>query len=548
MPSARPGQHSGCSPDCRYRPLYEGTLASLADLNDKLRESVGRHGRLRNNLISVLRKAFPQRFLRAERIEQRRMSDQSDEVLLRYLTMWLAERPGSALEPAPGLEDLRRALQVVGYVLPPDTDLSAWARAVNDQPQVRESVPAPVDGSRSLAHIFDPHTPPAVVEPGSSVGPGPVSESAPSGEPVAPTSLSDLFADLDADHDQPDTQVSSETEVVESSTAEQPADAEGELDPKGRADSQAGDKAEASGPSVTDDGEQGSPKPDAGDADAKPKDAGAERKKAPDQALRPALFAKPTRKTRSRRTPNHRASAASPSPDVDIPQQSGGAGIEVPASVSDRAIEAIKRPSPVFTRDLITLGVGSEEEIAAWEQEVRDSNDTRVRFIPPKNRHRARGALVLPHAYRKDAPAEFRRSVWAQVLDRYRGARLYEIAVLLQRVEPDLLSSDLEDTSVVFHLSQPRGTTAVVAMLGTDLERTGDDRAKLVEIVERLSSSPLTLLAVTVTNHHALADVIAALDEEARERDWSLPCPVISQRSWEYAADRGSSATLVLGG
>ena len=45
-----------CGPDCRYRSLYEGTQSSLTDIASKQAEALGRVGRLRNGMISILNK------------------------------------------------------------------------------------------------------------------------------------------------------------------------------------------------------------------------------------------------------------------------------------------------------------------------------------------------------------------------------------------------------------------------------------------------------------------------------------------------------------
>jgi hypothetical protein len=546
---------SPCGPGCRYRSLYEGTLASLADLNDKLREAIGRHGRLRNNLVSVMKKAFPQQFLRAERIEQRRMADQSDEVLIRYLTLWLSERPGSGLERVPGLEDLRGVLNTGGFLLPPDNDLTGWARAISEQQERRrdEAVTVPRTGAE-VVNLFDPRTQPKVVDPPEPVGPGPVTPSHPS----ADDELLALFDELDATPARPAVEpppAPRSERVPPLTPAPGPPPKPSQVrreSPKPKASKpEAGQRHPDPVPTPTTPDTAGAPTPEhtttrpVATTDAAPLPAPPRAAQGP--AMRPQLFPQQTtRKTRRRRAGSV-GSAASPGPELDVPQASGD-GTPVPDDVGARALEVIKRPSPVFTSDLVALGVGTEAQVSAWEQACRDGQTDEVRFIPAKPRHLDRGALVLPFSYEKKAPAEFKRSVWAQALRLWRGGRLYEMAVLLHRVEGDLIAADLDAEHAVLRLSQPRGAVAVVAVLGTELDRGGEDRARLVETMERLLSTPLTLIAVTVTNHHSLADLVAAMTEEARERDWQPPCPVIVQRSWEYAADRGTSAQLVLGG
>jgi hypothetical protein len=619
-----------CSADCRYRGLYEGAMTSLADLNDKLRATAGRHGRLRGNLISAMKRAFPQQFLAAERSERRRMADQSDEVLLRYLGLWLSGRPDAATQPAPGIGELRTALATAGVVLPPGDDLSGWARAVRDQQErVLRAEPAPDTSDRELIGIFDEHLEPKVVSRGESgpVGPGPVTPFHPSAaddllsiftEAPGPLSvptvpLTDAQGNRDGRDgrdrrrsgkrrdDDPSGQTprpasseqargdrNSATNLAEGrSQRAQQASGKGGKQPANRDQKRQEGKADGQGTKATDlrDGRQGgapavnqapearperqapapvqeptqaqettTPDPSPSPPEVAP--AGSNDAATPTSramagpALRPQIFPQTsTRKTRRRggRAAESGVSASAPGPMLDIPQSSDPSG-EVPETLYAKALELVKRPTPVFASDLVLLGLGSEEEVAAWEQACRADRSSPVRFVGGKQRHQARGALVLPYAYEKEAPAEFTRSVWAQALRLYRGGQLYEIAVLLHRTGADLISADLDDGLATLRLQQPRGTVGLVAVLGTDLGRGGADRQRLDQAVEKMLATPLTLLVVTTTVANSLADVTTALVESARERDWNPTYPVICQRSWEYAEDRGSTATLVLGG
>lgn len=216
----------------------------------------------------------------------------------------------------------------------------------------------------------------------------------------------------------------------------------------------------------------------------------------------------------------------------------------------DKLVAAVVIPRPVFTSDLVAM-VGAES-FAAWEQRCRDmSTDCPVRFITPKPRHRARGSLIVPHAPDlRAAASEFTKSSWAACLDdrRLRGAKLYEVAVLLHRFGDSVLSNRVEDNLVVLRVTQPRGLIGVVMTLEGDLASGSDGRAALAEGVEQLLADRLTLIAALTYQgeKNAVNKLADALREESTARAWTPTAPVIASTSWDFASDGGSSALSVL--
>lgn len=599
-----------CGPECKYRGLYEGTRLSLADLSGKFRESVGRYGRLRNNLISVMKRAFPAQFAQAERSLQTRMLEASDEMLIAYLTSFVQSSQQTELsDPTAGVHDLRQVLTAAGYDLPAGTDLASWAEAI----RAAREIPAPAVESNlhapDLVNVFDESTAPEVWEPPVHVEgddtdlaalfdtlddpsdtttatqddaePAPADAADPPAAPDVPAarSLLDVRRKRDAaatPASTDDQQAPSVTESAarpsaapqqpvapwleavrtaeEKSAAPEPAPTPQpppETSPASGAKEQ--DRVEAP---KTGRGEKGHPGPAAAARDDEQTSSGGpkgERPTSPASAgkapvpLKPQLF--PSEGKSRRRKPKRqvKASAAPPGPrGADVPQAGSSEAAPLDPSLHDQFMAQVTLPHPVFTSDLAGLA-GSEEAVEAWEQACRDDADSAVRFIPPKARHRARGSLVLPYSYARQAAAEFKRTWWASCLDKYRGARLYELAVLLHRVGPSILSFELGEHHIVLRCNQPRGMVGIVVTFDADMARNGEPREALVEAVESLLDNPLTMLAVLTTNHGALEPMIGAIEEEARERNWNPPFPVISSRSWEYAADQGHSAKLVLG-
>jgi hypothetical protein len=559
---------SACVGGCTYHRLYNDSRESLNDLNQKLVEAVGRHGRLRNNLVSALRRCFPQEFLAVERTERRRMSDQPDEVILRYLTQWIAAGAGTLLQDDPPTNQLRVALVTAGFHLPPGGDLDAWAASVRGQHAAgqQDSVPGP-DGTAitdvadadssarlELVGIFDPYTQARAVAPHEPVGPGPVDRTHPSASDdllalltpaPAGRSLRDAAGAAAATKASVPTLSAEETAAV---TDPKPAlVVASAVAPAGV--STGPDAADSS--SAVAAGTAGDAEPAVAAGAAVVPAVPARRQGQQGAAIRPQLMPKPDSSKTRRRRPKATttANAAGPAPDVDVPQSDATVMSEdVPEGLHARALELACRPRPLFTRDLVALGAGTAAEVEAWEQSCRDADSSPVRFLPPKARHRQRGALVIPADYTRNPPAEFRRSPWAQLLAQFRGGRLFELAIVLDRVYDTMLSMDVHASHVVLRLNQPRGLVGIVVTTDPDHGPEDSARAVLSDTIQKLLATPLSLLAVLATNATSLPGIITALEEEALARAWEPGCPLMAQLSWEYAADRGQTATLVLDG
>ena len=152
-----------CGPECTYRSLYEGSQRSLSDMAAKQSVALSRVARLRTGVVAALKQTFPVEFSDAERVLGRRMSATDDEVLLAYLSGFLAmpqatsaaSAASSAARPhhgGAGLSELRGALAQCGVVLPAGDDPREWAAAVHrwggasgTRPQVAVSAPPGAD-------------------------------------------------------------------------------------------------------------------------------------------------------------------------------------------------------------------------------------------------------------------------------------------------------------------------------------------------------------------------------------------------------------------
>lgn len=271
-------------------------------------------------------------------------------------------------------------------------------------------------------------------------------------------------------------------------------------------------------------------------------------------AMRPQLFpaaSVPRQAKTARRGRTARVSAAPPDPKgLDVPLTESSSDLTLTDELFNQMVSAVVIPRPVFTSDLAAMA--GADVASAWEQRCRDmGTDGPLRFITAKPRHKARGSLVVPHSPElRAAAAEFTRSSWAACLDdrRLRGAKLYEVAVLLHRFGDSVLSNRVEDALISLRVTQPRGLVGVVMSLEPDLSAGSEGRKALADAVEQLLADRLTLVAALTYQGqkdavHAMAD---ALREEGAERRWEPLMPVIASTSWDFAADGGSSALSVL--
>jgi hypothetical protein len=203
----------------------------------------------------------------------------------------------------------------------------------------------------------------------------------------------------------------------------------------------------------------------------------------------------------------------------------------------------------VFTSDLVQQ-TSSAELVESW-QEARRGHAGQVTFIAPKRRHRLRGSLVLPTGWLRDAQFEFQHSWWSEIVatKAFRGAIIYELAVLLHRVGAQVVSYRINThhQTVMLRLRSSRGVIGVVVAIGTELDADGETRAALCHDVEELFRERCELIVALSITDAGLESVIAALDAESQQRHWRPPCHVVAAHSWEYADGAVTALRHVLG-
>lgn len=495
---ARPHIHDTlCGPQCRYRSLYEGSQASLADMAARQAEALGRHGRLRAALLKVLRNTRPREYGAVESRIGRRLESVEDHVLVAVV----ADLVGAPTDRGE-LAALRHALEAAGYSLPPVDDLGLWAAAITTAPP-DPTFPAPVP------------VPEGTGAPAAAPGLPSLSAAARASRPTVPEPAPPPRAPT------PWTPAPPPVAPVPAGAPRTAPDGAGAT--PGDVDTALTELCDVFG----------TPVPDAHRLDPTAEPARTTAASRPDESappLRPRLFeAAPPRRRRTRRV--------SAEPPVEEP---------APADLDEltRRIHAmVALPRPVFTSDLVEL-VGPEA-VQAFERAARAERDPAVRFVNPKPRHRARGALVMPYAHLRQAALEFKDSWWGRCLRMYRGTALYEVAVLCHRLDDRVISVRPARHTLVMRVRQPRGLAGIIVLLDTDLLRGGPVRSGLEESLAELLSERLDLVAVlTVSGEPGAVERIAeVVRQDVAARGLVVDRPVVAARSWDWAD--GATANLV---
>lgn len=187
----------------RYRSLFEGSQASLSDMAARQAQALARVGRLRNALVTVLRKNFLALSVEAEANLGARLSDVDDEILLAYLDAFTTAAARG--DQRATLQALAEAIRAAGIPLQGDEPLS-WVEQIH---QHRRNGSTTSHAVPVVAKEVVTALPPLITPPSSEVRPVddywqpavPRQTPTPAAEPAASdrdAALNSLFADVPA--------------------------------------------------------------------------------------------------------------------------------------------------------------------------------------------------------------------------------------------------------------------------------------------------------------------------------------------------------------
>ena len=539
-----------------YRKLYEGAQSSLTDMASKHAASLGRIGRLRNSIVQVCKNTTPAAFAQLESKMSRRLSDSDDQMIVAAVEHLLREAGGAESTDIRTARELRRMLALRGVVLTGDNP-GEWVKQLGGQ-QVETDTGEFLATELSFFSALSRKREKALDDAAATALPTPPpdawsqaverllgkkkTEAQMSAELAAEAALQDesfrqnnpeLAAQVDAkpakkkpgksstprpsDRTEPETPWPSNTPVSwdkldkENAPSEQEPNAFVDTTPQEPSQS---DTVTRDAPSVV------SLEP--------------ERKMAPSQPVRVELFPNPNptpSRKRTRKTP--RTFAIPPESFQDL------SSAKSPDSLTDLLSSVVRSPRPVFTSELAELA-GSDEAFEAWKSEQMADGST-VRFIAPKARHKQRGALVIPVGIARDELDAKGQNWWSVVLDKWRGAKLYELAVLLSKVTDSVSSYHVDDhlPYVNLTLSRDRGVTGVVVLCDDDISPSGPGYSALREGLSDMLSKQTELTVILVTAEKSLDDATDAASAIYKQEGWSPNSPVVVSRSWEWANDTG---------
>lgn len=503
-----------------YRSLFEGSQASLSDMAARQAQALSRVGRLRQSVANILRKNYGNVVNSAEMSMGKKMNDVDDEILLAYLESCVSA--SVRVNNDNGLHLLGEALTQAGITVT-GHDILSWADQV--RAHVAKTPRMPLAPNSSKAALQDADTvsweeDDVTVEASSS------------------QNLTELFGEYSEPVLWEGPLGATDEETLWSPSPLRPSKDSGPSGGRGP-QSTASPFDDPNKDSWTDDKFPDDP----ANIPVRPTteaDAG-NTTMVVHPAFKPEIVASSAGKKRPRKS---RARVLAPGePDETLYSQSPLLPVDVDEQVRSSLAAAASLARPVFTRDLVSVA-GSVEIVEAWETECRlNSDETNIRFVAPKSRHRLRGRLVITEKREEPKAGDW----WGQACRKYRAGRLYELGVLLHRVGDEVVTYELDDESATFHLSTPKGLVGVLVLLSgvPDQDLPGYETVR--DHLRSMFNERLVILAVLTASGEteSMTALVDFVKNQATELNITPLMPVVAARSWEYSDDRGSSAVLL---
>lgn len=578
-----------CGEECRYRRLYAGSQDSLNDMASKQTATLARVAALREGLTNLMRQHFTQQYTETERQLGHKIGSarEQDTVLLAlmdgYIRTLLMQTNSNAYNP--DMVALREALADAGVSVTPGADARAMALAVRAAKQLLPSpVPAPGSAPTGKKQTFPTGTPPvveSVAPPGQpTMAAQPVAQQTPQGdggggldsvfdagldevpwdpdpadyayddpgsEGDAEWGLTDLFSD-DTPQPAPATPAAPSAPVTQvpqppipAPVEQQPATPAPEPEPEPEPVPAQERVTVTTPPPVT--------------AEPAPVADTAKPARTTNSALRPQMFPASSMPSGGKKKGAKKSAPKKPRVSASAPGEPSAPAQEGVATERFQELyDLVAEPRPAFISDLIAA-VGSPGLVRAWENDFEDlGTKSPVRVITARQHHRERGSLIIPYAPNlREKLAQNKNSAWATALDdtgqqsRLRGARLYEVAVLIHKYGNQIASFNLEKSVLRARLTLPQGLTGIVMWVGGG-SPSGGAREDLLAAVGEMTRERLELLAVLTheAGPRAVEQLAGLVAPEASSQKWEPTMPVIAAQSWQFAEDGQSSVVGVL--
>ena len=196
---------------------------------------------------------------------------------------------------------------------------------------------------------------------------------------------------------------------------------------------------------------------------------------------------------------------------------------------------------PTFVIDLLPIA-GNVNDLSSWEKIHRDNIDkSNFRFLASKNRYKQLGSLII----NKESISQ--SNCWGTCVTELRGAGLYEIGVLLRRINDEIINYEIGGDMIVIYINSARGITKLIVLMA-EFEKSNEMKNKVFEQLQESGNINLSLIAILSTKSEK--NILAKITESVREfyikEDIKPVTSIVTAHSWEFADDRGSSAKLII--
>lgn len=203
---------------------------------------------------------------------------------------------------------------------------------------------------------------------------------------------------------------------------------------------------------------------------------------------------------------------------------------------------ALLQPAPRFMRDVVAE-LGSAELAAEWEATQRSAGNWA--FIPPQNKHRQRGSLLVPREQLRASISGLGTTPWGRALaQNYKAGRLYEVAVVLGKLSDTILLTGFSKHTMELTYRAKDELRALIV----GLEPGADPWLEVEEAVGRhLSSDTSSVQDVLVVTCPARSrkPVVDTLTTAATANSWHMSAPVRVQELEGWATDGGQGAEII---
>lgn len=450
------GKKDECGDDCIYRGLYEGSNASLNDMARSQADALQKNGRLRNAIILLMKRFFPEEFYKAEKNLSSRFLNVDDEIIIAFLTNFIEimisdDNKSTSIETV--ISDLKNYFILNGILIKSNniTDIYQELLGYIKNVPINNEVSKPTFNSNDLESPVDKDNISAEYK-----------------------SLGELFVNSVMEY-----------------------------------------------------------KDDEGISPLIPRTIIKNNEIVPDQinVIEP-LFPTEEKIIKSK---VKKSQIKAEKPEIILSNY---------AIDGDKFLKMNNFASsnkPTFVIDLLPIA-GNVNDLSAWEKIHRDNIDkSDFRFLASKNRYKQLGSLII----NKETISQ--SNCWGSCVTELRGAGLYEIGVLLRRINDEVIDYTINNDIIIIYVNSSRGITKLIVLM-SEFDKSNDVKSKVFAQLQETGNINLSLIAILSTKSEK--NILTKISESVREfyikEDLKPITSVVAAHSWEFADDRGSSAKLII--